>query len=99
MSERERADVSVTDPHTGATLSADFTRGELEELLDRHEAALTLNSVIRRALSDARERGFSEDDIAAALMVGGSSQMPYPQRVLQSLFGRGARHRGLAGRG
>ncbi len=88
LSERERADVAVTDPHTGATLSADFTRDEFEKLLDRHEADRTLNDVIDRALKDARERGFDKNDVAAVLMVGGSSQMPYAQRVVQGRFAR-----------
>ena len=44
--------------------------------LDENEALTLLNQALRRALNDARERGFTEADIKAVLMVGGSSQIP-----------------------
>ena len=84
----ERADISVVHPRTGAVLSAEFTRSRFEELLDEHEAFTTIDRTIRRALNDARERGYAEDDIEAVLMVGGSSQIPSVQRTLRRIFGR-----------
>jgi molecular chaperone DnaK (HSP70) len=84
----ERADVSVVDPHTGAALAATFTRERFEDLLDRHEAFTTIDRTIRRALNDARERGYAEEHVEAALMVGGSSQIPAVQRTLRRIFGR-----------
>jgi molecular chaperone DnaK len=43
---------------------------------------------VRAALNGARERGYDEDSIQAALMVGGSSQIPAVQRTLRQIFGR-----------
>ncbi len=88
LSFHERADVSVMHPHTGAVLGTEFTRDRFEDLLDEHAAFNTIDRTIRRALNDARERGYAEDDVAAALMVGGSSQIPAVQRTLRRIFGR-----------
>jgi molecular chaperone DnaK (HSP70) len=88
LSERERADVSVVNPATGAALAAEFTRRQFEDLLDRHELFTDINRTIRRALSAAGERGYPEDHIVSALMVGGSSLIPSVQMTLQRIFGR-----------
>jgi molecular chaperone DnaK len=88
LSFHERAAISVVDPCSGASLAAEFTRREFEELLDRHEAFTTIDRTIRRALNDARERGYAEEHIKAVLMVGGSSQIPAIQRTLRRIFGR-----------
>ncbi|HDQ71768.1 MAG TPA: Hsp70 family protein [Chloroflexi bacterium] len=88
LSFHERADVSVMHPHTGAVLGAEFTRDRFEALLDRHEAFTVIDRTIRRALNDARERGYAEEHIQAALMVGGSSQIPAVQRTLRRIFGQ-----------
>jgi molecular chaperone DnaK (HSP70) len=88
LSFHERADVSVMHPHTGAVLGTEFTRDRFEDLLDEHAAFTTIDRTVRRALNDARERGYAEDDIAAVLMVGGSSQIPSVQRTLRRIFGR-----------
>ncbi len=83
-----RADVSVVNPHTGAVLSAEFTRSRFEDLLDEHEAFTKIDHTIRRALNAAHERGYQEGDIKGVLMVGGSSQIPSVQRTLRRIFGR-----------
>jgi molecular chaperone DnaK (HSP70) len=88
LSFHQRADVSVVNPHTGAALAATLTRDQFEALLDRHEAFTTVDRTIRRALNDARERGYAEEHVKAALMVGGSSQIPAVQRTLRRIFGR-----------
>jgi molecular chaperone DnaK (HSP70) len=44
--------------------------------------------MVRQALNDAAERGYREDDVQAALIVGGSSQIPSVQRALRQMFGR-----------
>jgi len=88
LSFHEEADVSVVNPHTGAALAATFTRDQFEDLLDRHEAFTTIDRTIRRALSDARERGYAEHHIQAVLMVGGSSHIPAVQRTLRRIFGQ-----------
>jgi molecular chaperone DnaK (HSP70) len=69
-------------------LSAEFSRETFEDLLDQHELITEINQTIRAALNGARERGYEEDAIQAALMVGGSSQIPAVQRALRQTFGR-----------
>ena len=88
LSDHERADVSVVDPQTGAVLAAEFTRGRFEDLLDEHEVFTKIDQTIRRALNAARERGYDEDSIIAALLVGGSSLIPSVQKTVRRIIGR-----------
>jgi len=88
LSSRERVDVSVMNPHTGAVLSAELTRNDFEGLLRQQQLFSTINQTIRRALNFARERGYSEDDIKAVLMVGGSSLIPSVQNTVKDFFGQ-----------
>ncbi len=84
----ERAEVSVVHPTTGMALASEFTRDRFETILDQHEAFTSLDRTIRRALNDARERGYTEDQIKAVLMVGGGSQIPAVQQTLRRIFGQ-----------
>jgi molecular chaperone DnaK len=84
----EQADLSVVNPETGSVLAADFTRAAFEELLDRHDLFTEINQTIRSAINAATERGYDENSIQSALMVGGSSQIPSVQRTLRQVFGR-----------
>jgi molecular chaperone DnaK len=88
LSTYESADISVMDPDTGLILSSDFTRNTFEDLLNQYEFYTNINRTIRRALNDARERGYTEDDIASVLMVGGSSLIPSVQKTVQTFFGQ-----------
>jgi molecular chaperone DnaK len=88
LSDRDRADVTVMNPNTGAVLSAEFTRSRFEDLLDDNEAFNQIDTTIRRALNSARERGYQEDDIKAVLLVGGSSQIPSIQSTVRRIFGK-----------
>lgn len=88
LSFHDRAEIGVVDPETGAVLGRRYTRGEFEELLDRHEAMTRVDRAVRSALSRARERGYDEDSVRSVLMVGGSSQIPVVQRTLRRIFGR-----------
>jgi molecular chaperone DnaK (HSP70) len=88
LSRQDRAEIVGVDPHTGAVISAEFTRGDFEELLDQHEAFTQIDATVRRALNMARERGYAEDSVRAVLMVGGSSLIPAVQRAVQRMFGR-----------
>ena len=72
-----------------------FTRAEFEDLLDQHDFFGEINRLVRQAISAAAERGYREEDIQTALMVGGSSQIPAVQRALRQIFGR---ERVLSGR-
>ncbi len=88
LSFHEFAEVSVMNPNTGAVLSAEFTRSQFEDLLDKHEAFTQIDRTIRRALNAARERGYDEEDIKTVLMVGGVSLIPSVRRAVQRIFGR-----------
>ncbi len=82
LSTQERASIDVEG------LKAEITRGEFEDLLDRHEAFTKIEQTVRRALSLSRERGYDEDSVKAVLLVGGSSMVPAVQRAIQRMFGR-----------
>ncbi|MBI4657314.1 MAG: Hsp70 family protein [Verrucomicrobia bacterium] len=88
LSSAERAAVHVAKPGPGTALSAEFTRADFEELLDRHDVFSQIDHTIRRALNGARDRGYGEDQIRAALMVGGSSLIPAVQKTVQRIFGK-----------
>jgi molecular chaperone DnaK len=97
LSRFERAQVSVLDPDTGATLGAEFTRTRFEEVLRRHDLFAGLTGTLRRALNGARERGFAEEAVSAVLLVGGTSLVPSVQHAVQDYFGgeRVLQHRPL----
>ncbi|MCH2232483.1 MAG: Hsp70 family protein [Crocinitomicaceae bacterium] len=88
LSSRERSEISFLDVNTGTAIGVEFTRGRFEEILDEQEVFTELNQTIRRALNASRERGYSEDNIKAVLMVGGSSQIPSIQRSVRQFFGK-----------
>lgn len=89
LSSHPRADVTVLDPRTGrVAFDEEITREDLEAVLDAHEAFTTVDRTVRRALNEARERGYDDDAISAVLMVGGTSFVPSVQRTLQRIFGR-----------
>jgi len=83
-----QADLSVVNPDTGSVLEAEFSRTGFEDLLDSHDLFTDINQTVRLAINAATERGYDEGAIQAALMVGGSSQIPAVQRTLRQLFGR-----------
>jgi molecular chaperone DnaK (HSP70) len=87
LSTRPSAEASVMNPETGSTLGATFTRGQFEELLERHQAFAEIQRAIRRALKESDQRGYTEDDINAVLMLGGSSLIPSVQKRVQEFFG------------
>ena len=88
LSAHERAEVRIAAPQSGAELFAEFSRDQLEDLLDQHDTFRTIDTTIRRALQHAHERGYDEEHIKAVLMVGGSSQIPSIQKTVKRIFGR-----------
>lgn len=88
LSQQETTDITILNPNTGGIIGAEFSRSLLEDILEEKEAFTDIDRVIRRALNDARERGYTEDNIKAVLTVGGSSQIPAIQRTLKRIFGR-----------
>lgn len=88
LSYSDQADIHVVDPVSSATLSGTFTRGQFEEILDRHELFTEINRIVRSAINAARERGYNEENINSILMVGGTSAIPSVQRTLRQFFGK-----------
>lgn len=88
LTTHDSAALSVVNPESGITLYAEFTRTDFEEMLEQKDAFQDIDRTVRRALNAARERGYTEDNIKAVLMVGGSSQIPSVQQALRRIFGR-----------
>ncbi len=88
LSAHEHAALRVEHPVTGAVLSAEFTRDQLEDLLDEHNTFTLIDQTIRRSLKRAHERGYEEEHVKAVLMVGGSSQIPSIQKTVRRIFGK-----------
>ena len=88
LSSRDRAEITVLDPDTGAVISAEISRSRFEELMDEQDVFTQLNQTIQRSLNQARERGYQEENIKSVLLVGGSSQIPSIQRTIRQVFGK-----------
>lgn len=87
LSVEEQATVHVP-LEKGVALEAIFSRDRLNQILDQHETMHLLDHTIRRALTAAHERGYSEDQIKEVFLVGGSCMIPAVQRSVQRFFGR-----------
>jgi molecular chaperone DnaK len=88
LSSHSSADMSWTNPDTGAVIGMEVTRDEFEELLDRHEVLARIDRTLRNALNATRERGYTEDHVNRVLMVGGSSLIPCVRKLVQRVFGK-----------
>ena len=88
LSFEERAEVRVRAADGRTALQGVLTRQQLEDQLDAHGAFTRIDQAIRRALNGARDRGYDEEHVKAALMVGGSSLIPSVQQTVQRIFGR-----------
>jgi molecular chaperone DnaK (HSP70) len=88
LSFQKQVSVRVTHPEGGAGLEGVLTRKQLEALFDAHGAFTQIDRTVRRALEAARDRGYTEENIKAVLMVGGSSLIPSVQQTVQRIFGR-----------
>lgn len=88
LSKVDRSEITILNPNTGGIIGAEFTRSLLEDILEENGAFTDIDRAIRRALNDARDRGYTEDNIKAVLTVGGSSQIPAIQSTLKRIFGK-----------
>jgi molecular chaperone DnaK (HSP70) len=93
----DAVEISVMHPGSGAVIGAELIRSgpesdartiSFEDLMDRRDLFARIDRVARRALRAASNRGYDEDDLAAVLMVGGSSQIPAVRRTIERIFGR-----------
>ncbi len=87
LSDYESAEVSVFDPDAYRTFHANFTRSQLEDILDRRGFYSTVQKTIDKVMRAARARGIFPEDIGAVLLVGGTSQIPSVRRMVRTLFG------------
>src|SRR5262249_54506526 len=85
---KQRLSLEVSATVQVAGIATTFHRAELEALVDRHDLYARLARTIRRAVAQARERGWGEDDLRAVLLVGGSCLIPGVQKTVQRIFGR-----------
>lgn len=88
LSHSDQSHVTVMNPETGTVLEAMFTRTELEDLLDYHDALANVQQTIDQALRQAVARGYGPDNVQKVFMVGGSSLIPAVQKLVQRKFGR-----------
>jgi molecular chaperone DnaK (HSP70) len=88
LSFQDSVEVRVDTDADKSSLGGTITRKWLEEVFDRHEAYRHIAQTIQRALSASQERGYSDPDIRAVIMVGGSSLIPSVRQLLQRIFGR-----------
>lgn len=88
LSTKDRAEISVINPDTGAVIGAEYSRDDFEELLEDHELFRDIDKTIRRAMNDAVQRGYHEDQIHTVLMLGGSSLIPAVQKAVKRFFGK-----------
>jgi molecular chaperone DnaK len=84
----DRADLQVVCADGGLTFSASLSRTAFEDLLEQHGLFSEIDQTVRSAINNARERGYDQDKILAALMLGGSSQIPSVQKALRQIFGK-----------
>jgi molecular chaperone DnaK len=91
LSEHETASFAFV-AQDGVEWRFELSRARFEELLEEKEAFRKIDQSIRRALNAARERGYDEDQIHSAIMVGGTSHIPAIQKAVQRIFGRERTH-------
>ncbi len=70
----------------GKTHSVDYSRTDLEALLEKNGFFNALRRVVDKVMHVARQRGIFKEDIHYVLMVGGTSLMPSVQRTLGQYF-------------
>ncbi len=77
---------TITFMASGKTLSVDYTRDDLEALLEANGFFTALRRVVDKVMHVARQKGIFKEDIHYVLMVGGTSLMPSVQRTLAQYF-------------
>jgi molecular chaperone DnaK len=83
----EQARLKVVNPDSGLEITTEYSRTDLENILEQHQLYTEINRTIRSAMNSARERGYDEESIQTVFMVGGSSQIPSIQRIIRQIFG------------
>jgi len=80
--------VSLVDPSRGLVLTGGYSRRDLEDLLEANGLPQQVNNTITDALTAAAEKyGVRSADIKTVLMTGGTSLIPYVQKLVRNFFG------------
>jgi molecular chaperone DnaK (HSP70) len=69
------------------TYKTDYTRGDLEDMLEQHDFYRKLQNALDHVLRQAEMKGVRRDDIAQVLLVGGTTLIPSVQRAIRQNFG------------
>jgi len=78
---------SCFDTATAQIYNRDYSRSDLEEILDRHGFFTTMQQCVDSALRQAELEGIRREDLRHVALTGGSSQIPSVQRAMRQLFG------------
>lgn len=87
LSQDEAAEFRVEETPGGSAVQQRITRGGLEDLLETNGYYTKLNRVLDLAEAQARERGFTREDLRCCLMIGGSSLIPSVRRLVRTRYG------------
>ena len=87
LSSESEVEYDILHRSSGIHLKGVFYREELETLLKINSFYEDIYETIERALNDAKERGFTREDIKEVLLIGGTSQIPSILREVKKIFG------------
>ncbi len=87
LSSQERAELAFTIGERAHHLQ--FTRAELEDVLEAHGFYAAMRRVVEKTMYLARQRGIYREDIRFVLMIGGTSLMPSVQQLMHRYFTEG----------
>jgi molecular chaperone DnaK len=87
LSSQEKSSLTVVNPRSGSTISCQYSRKQLETLLEQNGYYAMIEQTLERALSDAAQNGLNQDRLKAVLLVGGCSLIPSVQELLKQRFG------------
>jgi len=87
LSIHEKSSTGDLQLGNSATINLSVNRDEFETILIQNHLFTEIDHLLRNVLNQAKEKGYSEDQIQSVLMIGGSSLIPSVQQHLQHFFG------------
>jgi molecular chaperone DnaK (HSP70) len=88
LSREDSVKESWLDEESFAAYEMEFSRAQLEELLENRPFLGQLRACLDEILAIAVSKGIGKDDIERVLLVGGSCLIPAVQQLIISYFGR-----------
>ncbi|MDY6785791.1 MAG: Hsp70 family protein [Cyanobacteriota bacterium] len=88
LSRYESAKESWLDEETFAADEMEFSRAQLEEILENRQFLGQLRACLDEVLAIASSKGVGKNEIERVLLVGGSCLIPAVQQLIVSYFGR-----------